>query len=559
MNGLYSLFDRNPIKEYETLELEQQLLTNVNVQFSYYPISTRETQRKDGIIHSVYRGNTNRPNITLNNKEYFPTYYQASELYIYGNPLHQGEHSAELVIKHEPTSSSITPLYVCIFLHKKHRGIKYPKYKTTPKVAQKTHESRKNEESQPNENERITGANSVGDDRIFRNGMTENERIACAIRSGDERSRENQGFPTNYRNFLNENERITGANSVGDDRIFRNGMTENEESQQSQQSEQNQQGATPPANHKHVIRSKFTKHSIEVSNVPIESYESPSNQLRQIIESDESVEIDLSKFLQPYQILVHGKERDDLPVKWRIYTSTCRGSSGNDRIFLNATNENKCYVVLIDSPVYVDSFTFDKIPRGRIVEAPFVTYDMPNTSNINSKITERAMHVKEGFVTTGEGGLALGTNGDNVMTCEVIDDNVNENREINFYQMPLGGATNKSEERINTLLAALYLVIGATLVAATMILAPMGFDELANRWKFVKDNLKPTAYFISWLFFFTPGIICIAIGSVRLDTLLITVGVGLFIFGILILVGILTMSKQINNALGGKSVISSPP
>jgi hypothetical protein len=43
---------------------------------------------------------------------------------------------------------------------------------------------------------RITGANSVGDDRIFRNGMTENERI-------------------------------TGANSVGDDRIFRNGMTEN--------------------------------------------------------------------------------------------------------------------------------------------------------------------------------------------------------------------------------------------------------------------------------------------------------------------------------------------
>jgi hypothetical protein len=46
------------------------------------------------------------------------------------------------------------------------------------------------------ENERIAGANSVGGDRIFRNGMEENERIAYAIRSGD-------------------------------DRIFRNGMTEN--------------------------------------------------------------------------------------------------------------------------------------------------------------------------------------------------------------------------------------------------------------------------------------------------------------------------------------------
>jgi hypothetical protein len=46
------------------------------------------------------------------------------------------------------------------------------------------------------ENERIAGANSVGGDRIFRNGMEENERIA-------------------------------GANSVGGDRIFRNGMEEN--------------------------------------------------------------------------------------------------------------------------------------------------------------------------------------------------------------------------------------------------------------------------------------------------------------------------------------------
>jgi hypothetical protein len=47
------------------------------------------------------------------------------------------------------------------------------------------------------ENERIAGASSVGDDRIFRNRMMENERIA-------------------------------GASSVGDDRIFRNRMMENE-------------------------------------------------------------------------------------------------------------------------------------------------------------------------------------------------------------------------------------------------------------------------------------------------------------------------------------------
>ena len=43
----------------------------------------------------------------------------------------------------------------------------------------------------------------------------ENPAIPYAIRSGD--------------SFIFRNERIAGANSVGDDRIFRNGMTENEQ------------------------------------------------------------------------------------------------------------------------------------------------------------------------------------------------------------------------------------------------------------------------------------------------------------------------------------------
>jgi hypothetical protein len=46
-------------------------------------------------------------------------------------------------------------------------------------------------------NERVAGANSVGDDRIFRRATNENERVA-------------------------------GANSVGDDRIFRRATNENE-------------------------------------------------------------------------------------------------------------------------------------------------------------------------------------------------------------------------------------------------------------------------------------------------------------------------------------------
>jgi hypothetical protein len=57
-------------------------------------------------------------------------------------------------------------------------------------VLQKTHFSRI---------ERIAGANSAGDDWIFRNGMTENERIA-------------------------------GVNSVGDDRILRSATKENKKS-----------------------------------------------------------------------------------------------------------------------------------------------------------------------------------------------------------------------------------------------------------------------------------------------------------------------------------------
>jgi hypothetical protein len=68
------------------------------------------------------------------------------------------------------------------------------------------------------ENERMAGANSVGDDRIFRNGMKENERK----------------YRIKYLSFVGISlkkciyERVAGANSVGDDRIFRNGMTENE-------------------------------------------------------------------------------------------------------------------------------------------------------------------------------------------------------------------------------------------------------------------------------------------------------------------------------------------
>ncbi len=63
-------------------------------------------------------------------------------------------------------------------------------------------------------NQRIDGASSVGDDRIFRNEMKEN-------RMAENDDIESNTFTTE------EDERIAGANSVGDDRIFRNEIKEN--------------------------------------------------------------------------------------------------------------------------------------------------------------------------------------------------------------------------------------------------------------------------------------------------------------------------------------------
>jgi hypothetical protein len=109
------------------------------------------------------------------------------------------------------------------------------------------------------ETERIAGANSAGDDRIFRNGMEENaykgETTACITKE-----KSTTGISKELNNYIDEviglymasslkentcmervigeykgtelkikrNEGIAGANSVGDDRIFRNGMKENE-------------------------------------------------------------------------------------------------------------------------------------------------------------------------------------------------------------------------------------------------------------------------------------------------------------------------------------------
>jgi len=111
-----SIYDTNPLKESESLELEQRLLTSVNIQFDYYPITCRDIQKTPNAIHSIYRGNANHPNIILNNNEYFPTYYQSSELAIYSK-LHDGKHQAELIIKHTPVSGNIIPVYLCFFIN----------------------------------------------------------------------------------------------------------------------------------------------------------------------------------------------------------------------------------------------------------------------------------------------------------------------------------------------------------------------------------------------------------------------------------------------------------
>jgi len=125
-----STFDNNLKKETDSLELEKRLLTSTNIQFDYYSINCREIQKTPNAIHSIYRGNVNRPNIILNDNQYFPTYYQSSELAIYSK-LHEGTHQAELVIKHTPISNSITPIYVCFFLYSSSNN---PNESQTPEI-----------------------------------------------------------------------------------------------------------------------------------------------------------------------------------------------------------------------------------------------------------------------------------------------------------------------------------------------------------------------------------------------------------------------------------------
>lgn len=416
MNSLYSNFDTSLIKEYETLDLEQKLLTGINIQFSYYPIVSREIQRKPGMIYSIYRGNTTQPNVILNDKNYFPTYYQTSELCIYGNRLHEGPHSAELIVKHEPVSSSVSPLYVCFFL-----------YKNVPPSSSPAPSS-----------------------------------------------------PT----------------------------------------------------------------SPTIENSYIESFGSPASQLKLIIESKESVEIDLSSFLRPYQVLINKTQTSDLPVNWKLYKSTTR------------ENGKPCFVVLIENPIWIDSLTFDKIPNDKKAVSPFITYnDSIFSNNINEIINKKRFNYKEGFVqVTGSGnnetGYALDNNSNNQMVCEVIDDNIHENQEINFYQVPVDGKNNKSQEKMNSLLAGLYLVLGSMIIVATMLLSPKLFDTLLNI-DFVK--IKIGNYPKAFLMFLTIFVFAIGGGCIfyaffatkPIDTMLIIIGVTICIYSMLAFVGTLTMSQVI--------------
>jgi len=411
MNNLYSHFDTNPIKEYETLDLEQQLLTGVNIQFSYYPIISREIQRKSGMIYSIYRGNTTQPNVILNDKNYFPTYYQTSELCIYGNPLHEGSHSAELVVKHEPVSSSVDPLYVCFFLHKK--------------------------------------------------------------------------------------------------------------------------APSPPS----------PSSPSPSPSPPMESFESPAGQLKLMIESKESVEIDLSSFLRPYQVFMNERQNPDLPVNWKLYKSTTR------------ENGKSCFVVLIEPPISIDSLTFDKIPSNTKTVSPFITYnDSIFANNVNEMTNKDPLNYKEGFVKVAGDGYALDNKNENPMVCEVIDDNIHENQEINFYQVPVDGKTNKSQEKMNTLLTGLYIIIGAVIVVGSMFITPYMFDSWWD--KFMKDSTKETeapfyATMFSGIVFFI-GVSLILWGfdpfgiAKTISTGFMIIGVGICIYSVLAMVGLLTISKVIN-------------
>jgi hypothetical protein len=117
---MISSFESTPTDENKSLEFKQKLLNSINVEFNYYPINCQEIQRTTNTIQAVYRGN--RPNIVLNNNDYFPKYYQTTEFILYGNKLHNGSHDAELLIKHTSITSDIIPIYVCFFLHRQKGG-----------------------------------------------------------------------------------------------------------------------------------------------------------------------------------------------------------------------------------------------------------------------------------------------------------------------------------------------------------------------------------------------------------------------------------------------------
>ena len=418
MNSVYSHFDTNPIKEYETLDLEQKLLTGVNIQFSYYPIISREIQRKSGMIYSIYRGNTTQPNVILNDKNYFPTYYQTSELCIYGNPLHEGSHSAELVVKHVPVSSSVDPLYVCFFLHRK----------APPSPPSSSSSSSSSPPSSP-------------------------------------------PFPS------------------------------------------------PPP--------------------PMEPFESPAGQLKLIIETKDTVEIDLSSFLRPYQVFINETQNPDLPVSWKLYKSTIR------------ENGKSCFVVLIENPIWIDSLTFDKIPSNKKAVSPFITYnDTIFANNVNEMTNKDPLNYKEGFKqVNATDTYALENNSNNQMVCEVIDDGINKNQETNYYQVLVDGTTNKSQQKMDTLLMGLYVALGSGIVAASMVFTPTFFDSLFQL-KFINTAFgdKPKLFLgLLLTFILAVGGSFIGYGFYKtpINTSYVIIGVLIGIYALLASVGTLSLSHKI--------------
>jgi hypothetical protein len=224
-----------------------------------------------------------------------------------------------------------------------------------------------------------------------------------------------------------------------------------------------------------------------------------------------------------------------VPITWQVYETV--------------NGKGKCMVVLIDKPLYINQTVINQIPKNTIL--PF---------KVSSIVTKPSQSIETFVEVTGsiadESGLALSTERDNEMTCDMIADD--EYGDINVVQMPLQVGKDKTDSLyiLNTIV---YICVSIAIFTIEFCGSPIIFKIIIESALDIKASdvnaieartSEILPYLAGWYAIFTAvSIICISLGVLGKSTNILLVAIGVF-FGfstIITTIGICVLSPFVQN------------